>query len=307
MESNITAAKSTQTNCELKSESCTCSTTTGGQVPDTSNMITVTVLPTTGGQFQLSLHQSENVEGLRRTVAKKLKAASLKALHISHDASTAHTDAEWSLVAEDDADVAAIVEKYLPQINSHSLLRNLLLNQEQNLGRATRGRRWNPEVVKACLSLWASNPRTYKKLSSLGMLVTMPSGRLLCYYKNSVHQKPGLNNDMLLWMYEEAKSKQVPPHGMTGGIVFDEMSIQSDLQIIYSEGQVKIIGLVDMGAECSAMQVLKQGKASAQLGTHVLLFMFQGDSGFRFPFMHVPTTEATAPDIYVLFWKAVRD
>ncbi|XP_014664264.1 PREDICTED: uncharacterized protein LOC106806734 isoform X2 [Priapulus caudatus] len=233
------------------------------------------------------------------------KAASLKALHTSHDASTAHTDAEWSLTDENDADVAAIVAKYLPQINSDSLLRDQLLNQEQIRGRAPRGRRWNPEVVKACLTLWASNPRTYKKLSSLGILVTLPSGRLLRYYKNSVHQKPGLNNDMLHWMYEEAKSKQVPPHGMTGGIVFDEMSIQSDLQIIYSEGKVKIVGLVDMGAECSAMRVLKEGKASAQLATHVLLFMFQGDSGFRFPFMHVPTAEATAPDIYVLFWKAV--
>ncbi|XP_014673389.1 PREDICTED: uncharacterized protein LOC106813695 isoform X2 [Priapulus caudatus] len=249
------------------------------------------------------------------------KSATLKAT--SHDASIAPTDAEWSLIDkappsiaptdaewslidEDDADVAAIVAKYLPQINSQSLLRDQLLNQEQNLGRAPRGRRWNPEVVKACLTLWASNPRTYKKLSSLGMLVTLPSGRLLRYYKNSVHQKAGLNKDMLRWMHEEAKSKQVPPHGMTGGIVFDEMSIQSDLQIIYSEGKVKIVGLVDMGAECSAMRVLKEGKASAQLATHVLLFMYQGDSGFRFPFMHVPTAETTAPEIYVLFWKAVR-
>lgn len=77
MESNITSAKRAQA-CEVKCETCSCSggPTNSDQVAVSSaggGMITVTVLPTTGGQFELKLQHIESVEGLRQAVAKKLK------------------------------------------------------------------------------------------------------------------------------------------------------------------------------------------------------------------------------------------
>jgi hypothetical protein len=42
-----------------------------------------------------------------------------------------------------------------------------------------------------------------------------------------------------------------------------------------------------------------------KLATHVLQFVFLGHTGFRFPFAHWPTTEASATSLYTHFWKAV--
>jgi hypothetical protein len=54
----------------------------------------------------------------------------------------------------------------------------------------------------------------------------MPSERLLTMYKNSLQQLPGVNQQMLVWMYHEASRAEVPAHGYEGGLIFDEMSIQ---------------------------------------------------------------------------------
>lgn len=97
-------------------------------------------------------------------------------------------------------------------------------------------------------------------MTSSGLMVALPSGRLLQYYKNSLHQQPGFNEHIFQWMNEVANEYQIPSHGLSGSIIFDVMSIQSDLQLLHIEGEVKIIGFVDMGSECDAMQVLKKGK-----------------------------------------------
>ena len=47
------------------------------------------------------------------------------------------------------------------------------------------------------------------------------------------------------------------------------------------------------------------GISEPKLASHVLQMIFLGDTGFRFPFAHFPTTEATASDLYVVFWEAV--
>ena len=57
-------------------------------------------------------------------------------------------------------------------------------------------------------------------------MLRLPSGRLLRYYKNSVSQQPGLNDDVLKWMDSEAKKKNVPDLGRCGGIILDEMANQ---------------------------------------------------------------------------------
>ncbi len=57
-------------------------------------------------------------------------------------------------------------------------------------------------------------------------ILKLPSGRLLSMYKNSVTQKPGLNDDVLKWMQHEADKLRLESFGREGGLILDEMAIQ---------------------------------------------------------------------------------
>ena len=41
------------------------------------------------------------------------------------------------------------------------------------------------------------------------------------------------------------------------------------------------------------------------MASHVLHFVFIGNTGFRFPFAHWPTKEVDRSTLYISFWKAV--
>ncbi|XP_070571398.1 uncharacterized protein [Ptychodera flava] len=166
------------------------------------------------------------------------------------------------------------------------------------------GRRWHPKVIRVCLSTWTRSPKAYETLRKSGMLI-LPSGRLLKMYKNSVSQKAGFNDDVLEWMVAEAK-KTLGPEGYDGGIIFDEMQIQEDLQLQHEGDETKLIGLVDLGDESDHMKTVIAGIDKAQIASHVLQMVFLGNSGFRFPFAHFPTHEVDAPSLYIVFWQAVK-
>lgn len=57
-------------------------------------------------------------------------------------------------------------------------------------------------------------------------MLKLPSGRLLSMYKNSVSQKPGLNDEVLQWMLHEADKLKLDSFGREGGLILDEMAIQ---------------------------------------------------------------------------------
>ena len=65
-------------------------------------------------------------------------------------------------------------------------------------------------------------------------MLRLPSGRLLQYYKNSVPQKPGLNEEVLQWMEQEAAKIKLTELGKCGGIILDEMSIQVSIDFCLS-------------------------------------------------------------------------
>ena len=90
-----------------------------------------------------------------------------------------------------------------------------------------------------------------------------------------------------------------------GDIILDEMSIQQDIQINKSGEVVELVGFEDIGDEGNTCNILRKGKREKQLGTHVLQFLFLGNTGFRFSFAHFVTTNVQAYDIYSLFWEAV--
>ena len=65
----------------------------------------------------------------------------------------------------------------------------------------------------------------YEELRQSGVLV-LPSRQLLSLYKNSVKQKPGLNEEVLDWMIKEADKLKLDSFGKEGGLILDEMAIQ---------------------------------------------------------------------------------
>ena len=46
------------------------------------------------------------------------------------------------------------------------------------------------------------------------------------YYKNSVCQKPGWNEDVIEWCAKEAKRQDFKPHDYWDGFIIDEMKLQ---------------------------------------------------------------------------------
>ena len=109
----------------------------------------------------------------------------------------------------------------------HLLLKMQLENSRPGLEKHQR--KWDPEFISFCLSIYVRSPRVYSDLRNSGMLV-LPSESLLRMYKNCVKQKPGLCDDNLIWMEREAERQNVSAFGKHGGLVIDEMSIQDDLQ-----------------------------------------------------------------------------
>ena len=87
----------------------------------------------------------------------------------------------------------------------------------------------------------------------------LPSGRQLQKYKNSIEQMPGFNVDVFKLMASEAKKRNIPDLGLRGGIMFDEMSIQDDITMKFSNGQMKLVGFVDMCDEDTYMRTLQSG------------------------------------------------
>jgi hypothetical protein len=64
-------------------------------------------------------------------------------------------------------------------------------------------------------------------------------------------------------------------------------------------------GLVEVGQEGYACQVLRNAINEQKLGTHVLQLVFLGITGFRFPFAHFISDGVQAPQLYSIFWDAV--
>ena len=46
------------------------------------------------------------------------------------------------------------------------------------------------------------------------------------YYKNSVNQESGWNQEVIEWYAKEARRHELKPHEYWGGLIMDEMKIQ---------------------------------------------------------------------------------
>jgi hypothetical protein len=189
--------------------------------------------------------------------------------------------------------------------NCYAKMTDFLMSQKMVLEKNKHGRRWNKDIVRLCLTLWCRSAKGYTELCKNGF-VELPSQQLLRKYKNTVQQEAGINSGVLNWMANEAVVTNIPPEGYEGGILIDEMSIQSDLQLCKRNGKIELIGFTELSPESVVMDKIRNGTSERPLATHVLQFVFIGFTEFRFPFAHFPSTTASSADLYLQFWKAVH-
>ena len=180
----------------------------------------------------------------------------------------------------------------------------LLLEQAKNVDRHPNGRRWSKTFIATCLQLFNRSPKCYEMLLDSKMLV-LPSKSVLIMYKNALKQEPGFDSSMFEWMQEEANRRGMEDNERFGAIIFDEMSIQQDIQIEKNGTVLELTGFTDLGHDGDLFNHLRRGKAGKYIGTHVLQLLFLGFNGFRFPFAHFVTDNIQASELYGLFWIAV--
>lgn len=222
-----------------------------------------------------------------------------------NDISGDKTNGDETLVLDekDHEDMKIILNKVLS--NCSKKAQTFLLSQSENLKLKPQGRRWRPDIIRLCLTLYCRSPRCYDDLRKSGFLC-LPSSRLIQIYKNKYTQQAGIQKHILEWMRNEASVQNLSKEGFEGGLMIDEMSIQEDLAIKRKGNNFQLVGFVEGSNENFAMQKMMTNTDEIHLANHVLQLVFLGSSGFRFPFAHFPTKQSSASELYLIFWKAVK-
>lgn len=122
----------------------------------------------------------------------------------------------------------AVLKKLFPGAPSQMIA--ILAEQAKNVGRSPNGRRWSKDVISICLQLYNRSPKCYELLKSSQILI-LPSQSMLILYKNALRQEPGFDESIFEWMHEEASRVGLTEDERIGGVIFDEMSIQQDIQM----------------------------------------------------------------------------
>lgn len=89
-------------------------------------------------------------------------------------------------------------------------------------------------------------------------MLVLPSEYLLVLYKNCVNQITGFNDEVFTWMHNEAERLGIPQDDRVGGLIIDEMAIQSDLRIVTNGATVEFVGLDETLDESRSMKVIQQ-------------------------------------------------
>ena len=197
-------------------------------------------------------------------------------------------------------DIETLLQQLFPNIVGHDdlgkhLSMQLALAQDKD----PRGHRYDKKLISLSLTLWGASPHSYNKLKQSGMI--LPSERLLAYYKNAVYQKPGIQPNMMRWMYMEAK--KMGPNTFVGGLLLDEMNVQEDLKMCNKDGVWTLHGLKEMGGTANSVDSMLHPELA--LADHVLQYMYHGLSGFRMPFCYYATKQANAAQLYSMTSKCL--
>ncbi len=82
-------------------------------------------------------------------------------------------------------------------------------------------------------------------------------------------------------MKEEADKLNMSQKDRVGFIIFDEMSVQEDLESVRDGHGLRLEGFTDMGTESEQLRVMKTESSDSVLATHALQFIFVAPNGFR--------------------------
>ncbi|KAK3082719.1 hypothetical protein FSP39_003464 [Pinctada imbricata] len=207
-------------------------------------------------------------------------------------------------VTLDSNDIKMKLKSLAPNLTENQIILIESQIKQSNL-QNRKGMRWDKDVISISLSIYNRNPGVYRNMVQNGWL-QLPSESLLSLYKNSVRQGPGVIHDMMQWMQTEASRQKVSREGYFGGIILDEMSIQEDLQIVnYKEGTM-LYGLADSDLDVKRMKTLNSNKVYDSLANHVQQYVFNGLTGFRWPFANFPNCQADPSEIFVTTWKCIH-
>lgn len=133
----------------------------------------------------------------------------------------------------DHSDMATVFNKVLKSEVPEKMM-EFFVSQAESLKVNPKGRRWNKDIIRMCLTLYCRSPRGYEDLYRSGFVV-LPSQRLIQRYKNKVQHEAGINKDILNWMKNGAIMNDLSKDGYEGGLMIDEMSIQEDLTYNFEE------------------------------------------------------------------------
>ena len=163
--------------------------------------------------------------------------------------------------------------------------------------------RYHPMIIQYCLALQAKSAAAYNEIhydekTGTGFVV-LPSQRRLRDYENYIHPKQGFNHEIINQLKNKIKHFSDIERFMV--ILFDEMKIQENL--VWSKHTGDLIGFVDLGDVNLNYAALQETNAIA---SHVLVFLLGSVvDPFKFSLANFATKNATASQIFPLFWKAV--
>ena len=136
----------------------------------------------------------------------------------------------------------SVLYEYFP--DCPDLLTQLIRFQSKCLwdlknGKDGRCHRWPKSIISFAISLFITSPRSYRLISTL---LYMPSESLIKKYKNNLEKDPGINHNFIQWMYKELDRTESPK---IGGLIFDEMTIQSGVHLQPEGEGLAMTGFVD--------------------------------------------------------------
>ena len=83
------------------------------------------------------------------------------------------------------------------------------------------------------------------------------------------------------------------------------MGIQEDVQFQRREEDYELV-FSETVQEANSMSKMLTKKETVTLTNHVFQLVFLGNTGLRFPHAHFPPTQASASELYLIFFKTVK-
>ena len=156
-------------------------------------------------------------------------------------------------------------------------------------------------ILDQYINYYYRGPQGYTT-SRESRILHLPSENLFSKYKNCVKQNPGISHEMLEWLHVE--SNHISSECRCG-LLIDEMSVQDDLQMSFSGGEISVDGIVDLGTFSEDISLLISHERKFKTASNILQFIYLSYEGFRFPVAYFPTCGVTSLDLFINVWEVI--